>query len=78
MKGVHAVALCVFVFHCIPGSRRAQATRETSLGNTSSAASSCDLSLLTCMLIGSYRFCIIPLLAALNEKDRTGLFISSM
>lgn len=35
MKGVHAVALCVFVFHCIPGSRRAQATRETSLGNTS-------------------------------------------
>lgn len=35
-----------------------------------SAASSCDLTLLTCLLIGSYRFCIIPLLAALSGKDR--------
>lgn len=34
-----------------------------------SAASSCDLTLLTCLLIGSYRFCIIPLLAVLSGKD---------
>uniref|UniRef100_A0A3B4A677 Uncharacterized protein n=1 Tax=Periophthalmus magnuspinnatus TaxID=409849 RepID=A0A3B4A677_9GOBI len=33
------------------------------LGN-GSAGASCDLTLLTCVLIGSYRFCIIPLLAA--------------
>uniref|UniRef100_A0A672Z1F6 Microtubule associated tumor suppressor 1a n=1 Tax=Sphaeramia orbicularis TaxID=375764 RepID=A0A672Z1F6_9TELE len=36
----------------------------------SSAGSSCDLTLLTCLLIGSYRFCIIPLLAALNGNYR--------
>uniref|UniRef100_A0A4W6BQX0 Uncharacterized protein n=1 Tax=Lates calcarifer TaxID=8187 RepID=A0A4W6BQX0_LATCA len=35
-----------------------------------SAASSCDLTLMTCLLIGSYRFCIIPLLAAFNGRDR--------
>lgn len=35
-----------------------------------SAVSSCDLTLLTCLLIGSYRFCVIPLLAAFNGKDR--------
>lgn len=35
-----------------------------------SAASSCDLTLLTCLLIASYRFCIIPLLAALHGKDK--------
>uniref|UniRef100_A0A8C5I264 Microtubule-associated tumor suppressor 1 n=1 Tax=Gouania willdenowi TaxID=441366 RepID=A0A8C5I264_GOUWI len=31
-----------------------------------STATSCDLTLLTCFLIGSYRFCIVPLLAAFN------------
>uniref|UniRef100_A0A3Q0SS55 Uncharacterized protein n=1 Tax=Amphilophus citrinellus TaxID=61819 RepID=A0A3Q0SS55_AMPCI len=41
-----------------------------------SAASSCDLTLLTCLLIGSYRFCIIPLLAAFNGKDRISSVIS--
>uniref|UniRef100_A0A3B4E9K5 Uncharacterized protein n=1 Tax=Pygocentrus nattereri TaxID=42514 RepID=A0A3B4E9K5_PYGNA len=30
----------------------------------SSACAECDLTLLTCLFIGSYRFCIIPLLAA--------------
>ncbi|XP_069026997.1 microtubule-associated tumor suppressor 1 homolog A isoform X5 [Embiotoca jacksoni] len=34
------------------------------------AASNCDLTLLTCLLIGSYRFCIIPLLAAFNGYNR--------
>uniref|UniRef100_A0A3P9BFK8 Uncharacterized protein n=1 Tax=Maylandia zebra TaxID=106582 RepID=A0A3P9BFK8_9CICH len=36
---------------------------SSSLLTQGSAASSCDLTLLTCLLIGSYRFCIIPLLA---------------
>lgn len=31
----------------------------------------CDLTLLTCLLIGSYRFCIIPLLAAFHAKPQT-------
>lgn len=35
-----------------------------------STASSCDLTLLTCLLIGSYRFCIIPLLAVFSGKDK--------
>lgn len=43
---------------------------SSSLLTQGSAASSCDLTLLTCLLIGSYRFCIIPLLAAFNGKDR--------
>ncbi|XP_035861333.1 microtubule-associated tumor suppressor 1 homolog A isoform X5 [Sander lucioperca] len=34
------------------------------------AASNCDLTLLTCLLIGSYRFCVIPLLSLFNGKDR--------
>uniref|UniRef100_A0A3P8Y0C2 Uncharacterized protein n=1 Tax=Esox lucius TaxID=8010 RepID=A0A3P8Y0C2_ESOLU len=34
------------------------------------AGSHCDLTLLTCLLIGSYRFFIIPLLAALNWNAR--------
>uniref|UniRef100_A0A3B4EQ83 Uncharacterized protein n=1 Tax=Pundamilia nyererei TaxID=303518 RepID=A0A3B4EQ83_9CICH len=43
---------------------------SSSLLTQGSAASSCDLTLLTCLLIGSYRFCIIPLLAAFNGKER--------
>ncbi|XP_047440794.1 microtubule-associated tumor suppressor 1 homolog A isoform X2 [Mugil cephalus] len=43
---------------------------NTSLFAQGSAASNCDVTLLTCLLIGSYRFCIIPLLAALNGKDK--------
>ncbi|KAI1883529.1 hypothetical protein AGOR_G00232490 [Albula goreensis] len=43
----------------------------------SSAGSHCDLTLLTCLLIGSYRFCIIPLLAAFNGKARVQLWKSS-
>lgn len=35
-----------------------------------SAGCSCDLTLLTCRLIGSYRFCIVPLLAAFCGKHR--------
>lgn len=35
-----------------------------------SVTSSCDLTLLTCLLIGSYRFCIIPLLSAFNGKHK--------
>lgn len=38
-----------------------------------SAVSQCDLTLLTCLLIGSYRFCIIPLLAACSGKSKTPL-----
>lgn len=34
----------------------------------------CDLTLLTCLLVGSYRFCIAPLLAAFNGKARTQLW----
>uniref|UniRef100_A0A3P9MIZ6 Uncharacterized protein n=1 Tax=Oryzias latipes TaxID=8090 RepID=A0A3P9MIZ6_ORYLA len=30
------------------------------------AESECDLTLLTCLLVGSFRFCIVPLLAAFN------------
>ncbi|XP_047658336.1 microtubule-associated tumor suppressor 1 homolog A isoform X4 [Tachysurus fulvidraco] len=37
------------------------------------AGSQCDLTLLTCLLIGSYRFCIIPLLAAIYGKSKTPL-----
>lgn len=44
---------------------------SSSLLTQVSAASSCDLTLLTCLLIGSYRFCIIPLLAAFNGKERS-------
>ncbi|XP_023847965.1 microtubule-associated tumor suppressor 1 homolog A isoform X2 [Salvelinus sp. IW2-2015] len=40
----------------------------------SAAGSHCDLTLLTCLLIGSYRFCIIPLLAAFNGKTRIRLW----
>lgn len=36
----------------------------------SNTASSCDLTLLTCLLIGSYRFCILPLLAVFNGNDK--------
>lgn len=43
---------------------------NSSLVAQGSAGSNCDLTLLTCLLIGSYRFCIIPLLAAFNGKDR--------
>uniref|UniRef100_A0A3Q4I856 Uncharacterized protein n=1 Tax=Neolamprologus brichardi TaxID=32507 RepID=A0A3Q4I856_NEOBR len=39
---------------------------SSSLLAQGSAASSCDLTLLTCLLIGSYRFCIIPLLAGID------------
>lgn len=42
---------------------------NSSLMAQGSAASNFDLTLLTCLLIGSYRFCIIPLLAAFNGKD---------
>uniref|UniRef100_A0A8D3DXK1 Uncharacterized protein n=1 Tax=Scophthalmus maximus TaxID=52904 RepID=A0A8D3DXK1_SCOMX len=43
---------------------------NSSLMAHGTAASSCDLTLMTCLLIGSYRFCIIPMLAAFNGKDR--------
>ncbi|XP_071313910.1 microtubule-associated tumor suppressor 1 homolog A isoform X3 [Trachinotus anak] len=43
---------------------------NSSLMTQGSAASNCDLTLMTCLLIGSYRFFIIPLLAAFNGKDR--------
>lgn len=39
----------------------------------SNAGSQCDLTLLTCLLIGSYRFCIVPLLAACYGKSKTPL-----
>uniref|UniRef100_A0A672HRE1 Uncharacterized protein n=1 Tax=Salarias fasciatus TaxID=181472 RepID=A0A672HRE1_SALFA len=42
---------------------------NSSLLAEGSAASNCDLTLLTCLLIGSYRFCIVPLLAAVNGKN---------
>uniref|UniRef100_A0A9J7YGC3 Uncharacterized protein n=2 Tax=Cyprinus carpio TaxID=7962 RepID=A0A9J7YGC3_CYPCA len=34
----------------------------------------CDLTLFTCLLIGSYCFCIIPLLSALCGKPKTQLW----
>lgn len=42
----------------------------------SSACAPCDLTLLTCILIGSYRFCIIPLLAVCNGKSKAQLWRS--
>uniref|UniRef100_A0A1A8G381 Mitochondrial tumor suppressor 1a n=2 Tax=Nothobranchius korthausae TaxID=1143690 RepID=A0A1A8G381_9TELE len=42
---------------------------NSSLLTPGSTSSSCDLTLLTCLLIGSYRFCIIPVLAVINGRD---------
>ena len=42
---------------------------NSSLISRSTVGSNCDLTLLTCLLIGSYRFGIIPLLAVFNSKD---------
>ncbi|KAK0144318.1 Microtubule-associated tumor suppressor 1 A [Merluccius polli] len=42
---------------------------NSSLISQSTVGSNCDLTLLTCLLIGSYRFCIVPLLAIFNSKD---------
>lgn len=39
----------------------------------SNAGSQCDLTLFTCLLIGSYRFCVVPLLAACYGKSKTPL-----
>ncbi|MED6270014.1 hypothetical protein CHARACLAT_005511 [Characodon lateralis] len=45
---------------------------NSSLLAQSHAESTCDLTLLTCVLIGSYRFCIIPLLAAFHGNVSGG------
>uniref|UniRef100_A0A8C7D8P2 Uncharacterized protein n=1 Tax=Oncorhynchus kisutch TaxID=8019 RepID=A0A8C7D8P2_ONCKI len=45
-------------------------TNSSLIPQGSATGSHCDLTLLTCLLIGSYRFCIIPLLAAFNGKTR--------
>lgn len=50
-------------FPALPAQNASSVTR-------SNTASSCDLTLLTCLLIGSYRFCIIPLLAVFNGNDK--------
>lgn len=42
----------------------------SSLAQRTATTSSCDLTLLTCLLIGSYRFCLIPLLALFSGKGR--------
>ena len=49
---------------------------NSSLISRSSVGSNCDLTLLTCLLIGSYRFGIVPLLAVFNSKGGNRLWIS--
>lgn len=43
---------------------------SSALAQRNATASSCDLTLLTCVLIGSYRFCIVPLLTLFTGKGR--------
>lgn len=43
---------------------------SSSLTQRRTTTSSCDITLLTCLLIGSYRFCIVPLLTLLTGKGR--------
>ncbi|XP_031442738.1 microtubule-associated tumor suppressor 1 homolog A isoform X2 [Clupea harengus] len=47
------------------------ASSNTTLDLRVGATPHCDLTLLTCLLIGSYRFCIVPLLAAFHAKPKT-------
>lgn len=49
---------------------------NSSLISQSAVGSNCDLTLLTCLLIGSYRFCVAPLLALFNSKDGNRLWRS--
>ena len=49
---------------------------NSSLISRSTVSSNCDLTLLTCLLIGSYRFCIVPLLAVFNGKGGNRLWRS--
>uniref|UniRef100_A0A4W4H1L0 Uncharacterized protein n=1 Tax=Electrophorus electricus TaxID=8005 RepID=A0A4W4H1L0_ELEEL len=42
----------------------------------SSVCTQYDLTLLTCLLVGSYRFCIVPLLAACYGKRKTRVWRS--
>lgn len=55
-----------------------QVFSNSSLDHQPSSCSQCDLTLLTCLLIGSYRFCIVPLLAASHRKPKTRLWRSKL
>jgi len=49
---------------------------NATLDQQSSPCAPCDLTLLTCLLIGSYRICIIPLLSSFHGKPNTRLWQS--
>uniref|UniRef100_A0A671NJ95 Uncharacterized protein n=1 Tax=Sinocyclocheilus anshuiensis TaxID=1608454 RepID=A0A671NJ95_9TELE len=53
-----------------------QVFTNSTMNRQPSSCAPCDLTLLTCLVIGSYRFCIIPLLSAFYGKPKTQLWRS--
>lgn len=53
-----------------------QVFTNSTLNQQPSSCAQCDLTLLTCLLIGSCHFCIIPLLFAFYGKPKTQLWRS--